>query len=65
MARLTLGIAGILLKLDRGESFTIEEMFAGFNDFGRPLLAGIIDLPLHISVESAAVHPRDRGRSEL
>lgn len=39
---LTLGIAGILLKLDRGESFTIEEMFAGFNDFGRPLLAGLL-----------------------
>jgi uncharacterized membrane protein len=39
---LTLGIAGILLRLDRGETFTIEEMFAGFNDFGRPLLAGVL-----------------------
>jgi len=39
---LSVGTAGVLLKLDRGETFTIDEMFSGFNDFGKNLLAGVL-----------------------
>jgi len=39
---LSLGIAGILLKVDRGENFSFEEVFSGFNDFGKSLLAGLL-----------------------
>ena len=39
---LSVGIAAILLKLDRGETFTVEELFSGFNDFNRTLVAGLL-----------------------
>ena len=39
---LSLGMAGILLKVDRAETINFEEVFAGFNDFGRSLLAGVL-----------------------
>lgn len=48
---LGLGLAGILLKLDRGESFLIEEMFAGFNDFSRSIMAGLL-INLYIALWS-------------
>lgn len=39
---LSVGIAAILLKLDRGEVFNVEELFSGFNDFSRTLVAGLL-----------------------
>ncbi|HPF08603.1 MAG TPA: DUF975 family protein [Candidatus Cloacimonadota bacterium] len=39
---LNVGIAGILFKLDRNESFNLEEMFHGFSDFSRTLTAGLL-----------------------
>lgn len=39
---LSVGIAAILLKLDRGENITVEELFSGFNDFSRTLVAGLL-----------------------
>lgn len=39
---LTLGIAGFFLKISRKESCEVKEMFAGFSDFGRALIAYLL-----------------------
>lgn len=39
---LNLGIAALLLKLQRGETIVVEELFSGFSDFSRSLTAGVL-----------------------
>jgi len=39
---LNLGLASVLLKLEQGDLFTFEELFSGFNDFSRSLVAGLL-----------------------
>ncbi len=39
---LNLGVAGIFLGLHRRQDFKLEDMFAGFKDFGRALVAQLL-----------------------
>ncbi|MDI9523902.1 MAG: DUF975 family protein, partial [Candidatus Cloacimonadota bacterium] len=41
---LTLGVSALFLKINRGQDFQLEEMFSGFNDFGRALTAYLLIL---------------------
>lgn len=39
---LGVGVASVLLKLDRGDRISVEELFSGFNDFGKNLQVGVL-----------------------
>lgn len=41
---LTLGVSALFLKINREQDFQLEEMFSGFNDFGRALTAYLLIL---------------------
>ena len=62
---LSLGISMLFLKIYRGQDFQLEEMFSGFNDFGRSLTAYLL-IMLYVLLWSLLFHDlfHHGGRSQ-